>query len=78
MTRLLPPLLLLSALLAAPGCADPCPDYCADACLCAGDSTDACVTTCLDTLDVYEGTFRDDECADRHDALRDTCTEINP
>ena len=78
MIRLLPPMLLLLALFAAPGCDDPCPDYCADACLCAGDTTDACVATCLDTLDVYEGSFRQDECDDRHAALRDTCTEINP
>jgi len=56
------------------GC-DPCADYCSLECSCAGDESEGCVDTCLDTMNVYSGGLRTDECADRQDALEQTCTQ---
>ena len=61
-------------ILMSAGC-DPCTDYCSLACDCADDTSDACVDTCLDTINVYSGDLRTAECADRQDALEQTCTQ---
>lgn len=63
-------LFLIAATLAA---CDPCSDYCAQDCECAGDESDSCQDTCLDTLEVYQGQARAAECSARVDALEETC-----
>ena len=62
MTRSIP---LLAALCFAVGC-DPCPDYCEAECACPQFADDAsCVETCLSTMDVFDGSARQDECSSR-------------
>ncbi len=56
------------------GC-DPCTDYCSLECSCAGDDSEGCVDTCMDTMTIYSGDLRTDECADRQEDLEETCTQ---
>ena len=65
---------LLAALSLMAGC-DVCEDYCATECACAGDESEACTTSCLDTMNVYSGEYRTDECTQRLDTLNETCEE---
>jgi len=60
------PLLLLAA-------CDPCPNYCQTECECADDGSEACVATCLETLDIYSGESRTDECEERLVDLEEQC-----
>ena len=59
-------------LISAMGC-DPCADYCALECSCNFDDSDSCRQTCIDTLDVYTGQARDDECFAREETLEEDC-----
>jgi hypothetical protein len=68
-------ILTLSAALALLSGCDVCDDYCATECACAGDDSEACTTTCLETMDVYSGDYRTDECASRLESLNDVCEE---
>lgn len=52
---------------------DPCSDYCAAECECSSSEDAACEETCLTTMDLYTGPERGDECAERFDALEETC-----
>jgi|GEM_PF-3086822 len=65
---------LVAALSLLAGC-DVCTDYCATECACAGDESEACADTCLETMDVYSGDFRTAECTQRLEDLNDTCEE---
>ena len=62
--------LFFSLLLAA---CDPCSDYCAAECECSASAVAGCEETCLTTMDLYTGPERADECAERQDALEETC-----
>ena len=70
--RSIGPLLLFLGLLALPAC-DPCTDYCEQECACGGYTEDGCVDTCLETLNVYSGESRAQECSDRLDVLEEEC-----
>jgi len=66
--------ILIMALLAASFVAcSPCDDYCVQQCECDDDTSEGCVETCLDTLNVYSPDLRDDECTERLDALEEDC-----
>ena len=59
-------------LLALSGCST-CPTYCSEECACAGDDSDQCVDTCLQTMDVYSGDAREAECSERLQELQAEC-----
>lgn len=64
---------LLAALaLGLAGC-DECADYCELECACDDQAGDACVETCLDTMEVYDGEARQEECGDRLEQLQRDC-----
>ena len=67
-----PTAILFLISLALAGC-EPCADYCARACECADSAEDGCAETCLQTMDVYSGPERADECDARLTVLEETC-----